>query len=218
MAATSELALREAGICSLVAKHAGPCNGKQRFIAEGFFCHNWPYDPYPNVRLESSRAEHVDKAVGHVKDAVEKVRGVIETAKGDTAPATDKPTSQKMDVGKVPMFQGFLRYFFRASYAVALVSEYGKRKYTPDAAEFNSGWRDVLNGPARYGDAALRHMTKALAGSYDEGSDIAHLAHAAWNILAVLEIMLEKKELELRVGNVIVNGKPVLHTSKKVEL
>ena len=139
----------------------------------------------------------------------------------DEAPATDSEKSKKMDVGKIPVWAGFLNYFPRAILAVALVSEYGKRKYAPDAKVLSTAWREVEDGLNRYLDADARHMIKRAIpsfGEYDEESDMAHLAHKAWNAMAELERAIMDHVVDVRVGNVIVNGKPVPHTSKKVEL
>lgn len=137
------------------------------------------------------------------------------------APGTDKASAKKMDMGKVPVWQGFLNYFPRAIIATALVSEYGKRKYAPDAEEFNFGWRDVANGLNRYLDADARHMLKRAIptqGEYDDESELAHLAHKAWNVMAELETALLNGVVQCRVGVVIVNGKPQPGTSKVVAL
>lgn len=142
-------------------------------------------------------------------------------AMGDAAPPTDKPEAKKMDMGKVPVWQGFLNYFPRAIIAVALVSEYGKRKYAPDAPEFNSGWRDVPYGLNRYLDADARHMLKRAIpsqGEYDDESEQAHLAHKAWCAMAELERAITDGVVQVRVGVVIVDGKPQPGTSKVVTL
>lgn len=137
----------------------------------------------------------------------------------DAAPATDKADSRKMDAGKIPMWQGLINYFPRALVAVALVSEYGKRKYDPENPIFDTGWARVTNGIPRYKDAEMRHFIKETIGSdYDEESEMAHRAHKLWNDMAVLERDLRDGRVELRRGVEIVNGKPQPGTSKKVEL
>lgn len=118
----------------------------------------------------------------------------------------------KLDVGKAPIWQGCLNYFPRALTAIAMVSEYGHRKY----GEWG-GWRRVADGDARYTDAKSRHMLlPAMVGDYDEGdSGLAHLAQEAWNALAKLERALEEKRLKIMRGNDIVDGKPVIGTAKE---
>lgn len=137
------------------------------------------------------------------------------------APASDAAHAKKMDMGKVPIFQGFLNYFPRAIIYVALISDYGKRKYAPDEPTFNSGWREVANGLLRYLDADARHMVKRCIptlGEYDEESEMAHLAHKAWNAMAELERAILDGVVDVRVGVVIKDGVPQPGTSKKVDL
>lgn len=98
-------------------------------------------------------------------------------------PAGVPPNSPgaKLDAGKAPVLRGALQYFPRALTAVAEVSAFGAGKYTW------GGWESVPDGIARYGDAMARHV---LADGADEQSGLSHAAHAAWNALARLELML----------------------------
>jgi len=103
---------------------------------------------------------------------------------------------KKFDSGKVPVNMGFMRYFPRAILAVAMVSEYGFRKYGSWG-----GWRDVPNALDRYADAKVRHM---LADStYDEESGLAHAVMEAWNAMALVELLIEQNVIEARKGNEI---------------
>lgn len=91
----------------------------------------------------------------------------------------------KLDAGKPPVLRGVLQYFPRALAAVAEVSEHGARKYTW------KGWEQVPDGINRYGDALGRHLIgEAIDGLRDPKSDLLHAAHAAWNALARLEMLL----------------------------
>lgn len=84
----------------------------------------------------------------------------------------------KLDAGKVRpalVIQGFRR----ALLAVSEVGTFGAAKYTDD------GWKSVTDGRKRYEDALYRHL---LAEGVDEQSGLPHLAHAAWNLLAMLEL------------------------------
>jgi hypothetical protein len=64
------------------------------------------------------------------------------------------------------------------------VGTFGADKYTLH------GWLAVENGEERYMDALFRHL---LADEEtDAESDLPHLAHAAWNALAVLELHLRR--------------------------
>ena len=76
--------------------------------------------------------------------------------------------------------------FSRALWAVGEVGTYGATKYS------DHGWLDVPCGYERYLDAHLRHLIQYLSGEQDDpATGINHLAHCAWNVLAMLE--LEKR-------------------------
>lgn len=77
--------------------------------------------------------------------------------------------------------------FARALEQVGLVGTGGAEKYSPH------GWLSVDNGIERYTDAMLRHVIKHCKGErVDDDTKLLHLAHAAWNILAVCELELRK--------------------------
>lgn len=82
--------------------------------------------------------------------------------------------------------------FHLALLSVTEVTEFGNRKHgTP------GGWRNVLGFKRVYQNAKARH---ALSGLVDEGgldreSGLPHLAHEAWNALALLQ-----NELEIQAG------------------
>jgi hypothetical protein len=85
----------------------------------------------------------------------------------------------KLDAGK-PRPWLVLGEFRNALKEVVAVGTYGADKYS------DNGWLEVPSGQQRYMDAAFRHL---LAGEVrDPESDLPHLAMAAWNILAVLEL------------------------------
>lgn len=93
-----------------------------------------------------------------------------------------------MDAGKAAILRGVIGYFPQALEAVAQVSAFGASKYTWN------GWRSVPDGPARYGDALVRHLTKEFVeGANDSDSGLAHAAHAAWNALARLELLIAER-------------------------
>lgn len=117
----------------------------------------------------------------------------------------------KFDGGKAPIYQGFLARFPRAIKAVANVSAYGFSKY----GTFD-GWEKVPNAIKRYTDAKARHATlQEIEGPYDvTDSGLAHAAQEAWGAMARLELLLQQGLVEDRVGNQIVDGKPVLGTAK----
>lgn len=79
--------------------------------------------------------------------------------------------------------------FARALQAVADVGTYGAEKYTAD------GWMQVPDGQARYTDAMFRHLLSEAAGEpRDADTGILHAAHAAWNALARLDLMIREGE------------------------
>lgn len=93
----------------------------------------------------------------------------------------------KLDLGKNQvglMIEGFPR----ALEAVAEVTTYGAKKYTPN------GWKSVPDAEKRYTDAMYRHLLKFSAGEIiDKESGLPHLAHACWNMLAVQELVLRRQ-------------------------
>lgn len=79
--------------------------------------------------------------------------------------------------------------FPRALLEVATIADHGAKKYTRD------GWTKVEDGRRRYMGALGRHLLKRyIDGEYDGDSHLRHLAHSAWNALAVLELALKEDE------------------------
>lgn len=94
----------------------------------------------------------------------------------------------KLDAGKVRL-DLVLGSFARALEAVGRVGTSGASKYT------DNGWLSVPAGTSRYRDALLRHYLQDKRGEYeDRETGHAHLAHMAWNALAVLELELRNRE------------------------
>ena len=94
----------------------------------------------------------------------------------------------KLDAGKVRVGL-VMDGFARALWAVSEVGTFGARKYA------ENGWMSVPNGIARYHDAAARHDLKmAMGETHDKDSDLLHLAHKAWNVLAELELRLRDEQ------------------------
>ncbi len=90
----------------------------------------------------------------------------------------------KLDAGK-PRPGLVLGGFASALQAVTEVGTYGARKYT------DNGWKDVPNGIDRYTDAMHRHLLAEAAGELrDRDTGILHAAHAAWNALARLDLLI----------------------------
>lgn len=94
----------------------------------------------------------------------------------------------KLDAGKVRAGL-VLGGFARALTEVARVGTYGANKYSPH------GWVSVPDGIDRYTDAMHRHLLAEAAGQQrDADTDLLHAAHAAWNTLARLDLMLREQE------------------------
>lgn len=92
----------------------------------------------------------------------------------------------KFDAGKPDLT--FLREFSGALGEVCRVSEYGVRKYKK-----RGSWPTVPDGSRRYAAAMLRHE---LAGdAVDPESGLHHAAHVAWNALAKLQLMLDRRQV-----------------------
>lgn len=99
------------------------------------------------------------------------------------------PGAVKYDSGKSPIYRGGLGYFPRAISHVASVSAFGATKYAW------AGWRHVPDGINRYTDAMVRHLASEAEGqTLDSDSGLLHAAHAAWNALARLELILTELE------------------------
>lgn len=90
--------------------------------------------------------------------------------------------SRKDDAHKIhPSY--ILSHMPQAFEAVLEVAEYGAKKYSPN------GWKEVTNAQERYKEALLRHVLTYAAGhTFDEESKMQHLAHAAWNCLALMQL------------------------------
>ena len=103
---------------------------------------------------------------------------------------TDDGKGKKYDVGK-SMVGTLCRVFPRALLGVGKCIEFGTHKYPkPD------NWKLVDGAYTRYQDSLMRHYLKFLAGeTRDTETNLLHLAHMAWNCLAVLELyLMEHKE------------------------
>ena len=95
---------------------------------------------------------------------------------------------KKYDNGK-PLVGLMLHDFANALMAVAEVSTYSVNKYGSP-----SDWKYVPNGKERYANAKARHMIMQAIEKKDEESNLLHLAHEAWNALALLELELTKEQ------------------------
>lgn len=76
----------------------------------------------------------------------------------------------------------------RALLEVSKVAAMGAAKYDDD------NWLIVEDASKRYRDAKGRHLLLGAIEPHDNESNITHLAHEAWNALAVLELHLRQLE------------------------
>ena len=92
----------------------------------------------------------------------------------------------KFDGGKV--LAGIpLQDFNLALLAVAEVGTFGAQKYR------RSSWKTVPDAAIRYEDALVRHQLIRPTEDRDEESGLLHLAHQAWNTLAILQLKIEEE-------------------------
>ena len=88
----------------------------------------------------------------------------------------------KLDAGKTEA--ALLMDFGNALMAVSEIATFGAKKYS------RGGWQHVDDGVHRYTSALMRHLLKENFESHDPDSGLLHAAHACWNSLARLELML----------------------------
>lgn len=112
-------------------------------------------------------------------------------------------SGRKYDNDKAPVGRGFLGYFRRAVEVVANVSKFGKEKYETEYEEKN--WMQVDGARLRYRDAAARHLALDAGGEYaDPESGLPHVAHAAWCMLASLELdKIDEHGTELSLQSIL---------------
>lgn len=112
-------------------------------------------------------------------------RDPMKYALGESDPHGKGPhqSGAKLDAGKNRMSL-VLMDMNLALERVAAVATYGANKYTA------GGWLHVPNGQMRYTDAMFRHLLKEPNELLDPETCVEHAAHAAWNALARLQLML----------------------------
>lgn len=86
-----------------------------------------------------------------------------------------------------PMCSGFLDYFPDAIAAVSRVSRAGNERHNPGQPLHWS--RDKSSDHA---DCVIRHM--ATRNEIDPASGETHLAHAAWRVMALLQLQEEERK------------------------
>lgn len=92
---------------------------------------------------------------------------------------------KKYDTGK-PLVGTLCDVFPRSLLMLGKVIEFGTHKY-PDP----NNWKKVDGAFRRYQDSMMRHYIKFKCGKdFDSETKLPHLAHLAWNALAILELFL----------------------------
>ncbi len=117
----------------------------------------------------------------------EELRQVCKAIEADPHGLDPHQPGVKLDAGKNRLGL-VMRGFTRALYEVGRVGTYGAEKYT------DNGWLEVENGEERYMDAVYRHLAEDELNPFDTSAALFHLAQAAWNLLAVLELRLRALE------------------------
>lgn len=104
---------------------------------------------------------------------------------------TDNEIGLKFDAGK-PMAGTVLEVFPLAILAIGACIEFGTHKY-PDP----NNWKKVKDAKRKYLNSAMRHLLKHYVGvRYDKETGLPHLAHCAWNTLAILQLLLMEEEMK----------------------
>ena len=151
-------------------------------------------DYHDNLRYSLSKGQicTVFKSVGQGVQLVGEHHDYVYDArefKLYEAENTDEP-NMKYDAGKTP----YALFAFNALEEVGKVYAMGAEKYSPDGWRSNGGM-----GYRRLISAGCRHFFAWIRGEdTDPESGLSHLAHAAWNILALLEYHLTENGIDDR--------------------
>lgn len=79
--------------------------------------------------------------------------------------------------------------FSRSLELIGEIATFGAEKYT------DHGWLHVPDAEKRYRDALYRHLLAFERGEeLDPETGLNHLGHAAWNVMAILDLKLRKEE------------------------
>jgi hypothetical protein len=96
---------------------------------------------------------------------------------------------------KAPLDIVQVRQFPKALQALALATAYGNKKYEATDKDFLN-FKRVPGGSQTYFDAAARH--NAERGDLDEESNLPHVIHAVWDMMAALELYIEENGINLK--------------------
>lgn len=145
------------------------------------------YDSYVSQTTSLTKPQPQDTKIGSKQMDLFTTSGKISPLGSDPLGKGQHESGAKLDAGKNRL-DLVLGDFAQALWEVGRVGTYGANKYT------DRGWLSVPNGRQRYGDALLRHYLLDKRGEIaDRESGIDHLAHAAWNALAVLQLALMER-------------------------
>jgi len=132
-----------------------------------------------------SEGKHIDEMSAEELREFIRIRneGKFRAAACSQAPQSDLHVPGAKDDSGKSLTGLMVSGFSNALASVAEVTTYGANKYTPN------GWVTVPDAQNRYLDALFRHLLSHTSGQRnDPESNLTHLAHAAWNILAILEL------------------------------
>lgn len=107
----------------------------------------------------------------------------------------------KYSEGK-PMVGTLISIFPDALLAIGDCIREGAKKY-PEV----DNWKRVENAISEYTESAMRHLLKYQKGIiFDEDDELPHIAHFAWNALAITQLILEDMQSK---GYYNDNNKPL---------
>lgn len=119
-----------------------------------------------------------------------------------------QPLGLKYDDLKAPVGLIF-QDFGKALQLIASVGAYGAAKYAP------GNWRHVDDAHNRYLSALGRHLLQSTYETLDSESNLPHIAHAGWNNLALIELMLQNNQNQPQANQIIT---PTLNLKKTAEI
>jgi len=99
-----------------------------------------------------------------------------------------KDDGQKVDLT-------FLSQFGSSLTEVSKLADFGAKKYS------RGGWMHVLDAERRYTAAMLRHYFAEENGEVDDETGLLHATAVAWNALARLKFILERRGGEVQKGS-----------------
>lgn len=162
--------------------------------------YTWYNKQRPNFISPSGMNDELDHLHTEFETTIFKMlRGKSMQKESDPHNIPQHSPGAKLDSGKQIPYT-VLGAFAPALQEVTRVGTYGANKYT------KHGWISVPNGKERYYEAMLRHLLEDMktTDSVDPETQITHLAHAAWNILAILTLRANERnsKVPLTVSNI----------------